>query len=38
MRKLLAKTGDAFEPAENYIRRFNYAVDETGTASFRDFL
>lgn len=37
MRKLLAKTGDEFAPAETYIRRFNYKVDATGTASFRDF-
>ena len=37
MHSLLAKTGDDFEPAENYNRRFNYVVDETGTASNRDF-
>lgn len=38
MRSLLAKTGDDFEPAENYVRRFNYVVDETGTASNRDYV
>lgn len=38
MRRLLAKTGDDFEPAENYVRRFNYTVDESGTAPYPDFL
>lgn len=37
LRSLLAKTGDEFEPAENYVRRFNYSVDGTGTASILDF-
>jgi arylsulfatase A-like enzyme len=37
LRRLLAKAGDGFEPAENYIRRFGYSVDETGTASIQDF-
>jgi len=37
LRNLLAKAGDGFEPAENYIRRFGYSVDETGTASIQDF-
>jgi arylsulfatase A-like enzyme len=37
MRSLLAKTGDAFEPADAYIRRFKHTVDHTGTAPYPDF-
>lgn len=35
LRRLLAKTGDDFQPGPSYIRKWGYAVDATGTAPIK---